>query len=242
LLPIVLQRGYESKDQDPVGAVTWYAGLIEQLRNKTTTAPLLLHFEDGAHAVRQRLERKHLDLMSCETINPKLAAHIGKYDGVFAQLCLIWHCIEHAESDLILPVSEDTALRVEQFLHGFLFPHALAFYSGLLGLADDHGRLTAVAGYILARELTTVTNRDVARGDRTMRRLTKVETSAVFEQLEALGWLNRAPGPRPTDPPHWRVNPKCHQKFTARAKREAQERQRDRGMIAAMFKQEETNA
>jgi hypothetical protein len=238
LLPIVLQRGYESKDQDPEGAVGLYACLIERLGSRTSSTPVLVHFEDGGYAIRQRLEGKHLDLMSCETINPKLAAHIGKYDGIFARLCLIWHCIEHAEEDLILPVSENTALHVEQFLHGFLFPHALAFYSGLLGLADDHNRLTAVAGYILARELTTVTNRDVARGDRTMRGLTKAETSAVFEQLEALGWVNRTPGPRPTDPPHWKVNPKCHQKFTARAKREAEQRQKDRDLIAAVFQQE----
>jgi hypothetical protein len=242
LLPIVLQRGYESKDQDPEGAITRYAALIDRLRNRTSTTPLLVCFADRAHAVRQRLEGKHLNLQSCETINPKLAAHIGKYDGVFARLCLIWHCIEHAEQDLIHPVSENIALRVEQFLHGFLFPHALAFYSGMLGLADDHDRLTAVAGYILARSLTTVTNRDIARGDRTMRNLTKADTSAVFEQLEALGWLNRTPGPRPTDPPHWKVNPKCHQKFTARAKREAEQRQQDRDMIAAMFRQEDDNA
>jgi hypothetical protein len=238
LLPIVLQRGYESKDEEPAGAVNSYATLIDELRNKTSSSPLPLRFENKAHVIRQRLERKHLELQSCETINPKLSAHIGKYDGVFARLCLIWHCIEHAKQDLINPVSEDTALRVEQFLHGFLFPHALAFYSGMLGLADDHNRLAAVAGYILARSLTTVTNRDIARGDRTMRKLTKAETSAVFEQLEALGWLSRTPGPRPTDPPHWKVNPKCHQKFTARAKREAEQRQRDRDMIAAMFRQE----
>jgi hypothetical protein len=242
LLPIVLQRGYESRDQDPEGAITRYACLIDRLRNGTSTTPLLVSFTDRAHVVRQRLERKHLNLQSCETINPKLAAHIGKYDGVFARLCLIWHCIEHAEQDLIHPISENIALRVEQFLHGFLFPHALAFYVGMLGLADDHDRLTAVAGYILARSLTTVTNRDIARGDRTMRNLTKADTSAVFEQLEALGWLNRTPGPRPTDPPHWKVNPKCHQKFTARAKREAERRQQDRDMIAATFQQEDANS
>ena len=238
LLPIVLRRGYESKDQDPEDAVGLYASLIQRLGSRTSSIPVPVHFADGAHVIRQRLEGKHLNLMRCETINPKLAAHIGKYDGIFARLCLIWHCIEHVEQDLILPISENTALRVEQFLHSFLFPHALAFYSGMLGLADDHNRLTAVAGYILARSLTNVTNRDIARGDRTMRGLIKVETSAVFEQLEALGWVNRTPGPRPTDPPHWKVNPKCHQKFTARAKREAERRQQDRDMIAAMFQQE----
>jgi hypothetical protein len=239
LVPIVLRRGYESKDKEPGGAVELYASLIERLGSRTSSTPVPVHFADGAYAIRQRLEAKHLKLQSCESVNPKLAAHIGKYDGFFARLCLIWHCIEHVERDLIRPISENTARRVEQFLHSFLFPHALAFYSGLLGLADDHNRLTAVAGYILARELAAVTNRDIARGDRTMRGLTKAETSAVFEQLEALGWVTRTPGPRPGDPLHWNVNPKVHQKFTARAKREAEERQRDRDMIAAMFQQEQ---
>src|ERR1700730_5756519 len=44
--------------------------------------------------------------------------------------------------------------RVERFIHSFLFPHALAFYAGILGLADDHDRLAAVAGYVLAYKLT----------------------------------------------------------------------------------------
>ena len=88
----------------------------------------------------------------------------------------------------------------------------------MLGLSDDHDRLAAVAGYILSRKLERVTNRDVARGDRTMRRLTKRETEEVFEQLEALGWLTgHKPGKRPSDPPHWAVNPECHQLFAKRA-------------------------
>ena len=48
-------------------------------------------------------------MMACETINKKLAAHIGKYDGIFARLCLLWHCIESADGDLPAYVSEATA-------------------------------------------------------------------------------------------------------------------------------------
>jgi hypothetical protein len=138
---------------------------------------------------------------------------------------------------MILPVSEDIALRVERFLHGFLFPHAVAFYVSMLGLADDQDRLTAVAGYILAHKLDEVTNRDIARSVRTMRRLTRADTTAVFEQLEALGWLMRVSAPRPTDPPHWKVNPKCHENFAERAQREAARREQDREMLAVMFAQ-----
>ena len=58
-----------------------------------------------------------------------------------------------------------------------------------------------------------------------MRKLTRRDTEAVFEQLEALGWVTRTPGPRLTDPPHWIVNPVVHQKFAERAKEERERRE-----------------
>src|SRR5205814_5659140 len=102
-------------------------------------------------------------------------------------------------------ITEVTAQRAEGFLHGFLLPHALAFYAGVLGLSNDHDRLTAVAGYILAHKLERITNRDVQRGDQTMRGLDRREIEAVFDQLDALGWIDRVAGPRPTMPTHWIV-------------------------------------
>ena len=63
------------------------------------------------------------------------------------------------------------------------------------------------------------------RGDATMRKLTRHDTESTFEQLEALGWVTRTPGPRLTDPPHWLVNPAVHQKFAERAKEERTRRE-----------------
>ena len=167
-----------------------------------------------------------------ESLNRKLTSHIGKYNGIFARLCVVWHCVEHAAGRDCPPSSRRaTARRVADFLHGFLLPHALAFYAGVLGLANDHDRLANIAGYILARKLERVTNRDVQRGDRSMRNLTRRETDAIFEQLDALGWVTRTPGPRPSDPPHWIVNPRVHTKFAERAKGEAERRQREQIII-----------
>src|SRR5262249_52098473 len=131
---------------------------------------------------------------------------------------------------------EDTALRVEKFLHGFLLPHATAFYAGMLGLSDDHERLTAVAGYILAHHLEQVTNREIQRGDRTMRNLQRQDIASICDPLYALGRLSRTPGLRPTDPPRWNVNPICHAMFEKRATAEAERRARDREMISTMLK------
>ena len=245
LFPIMLRTASVGRDEPMLPINDSYAELISSLR-KTSLPGILekrpLEFDDGAQVIRRSLEAKHLELQSLETINRKLASHIGKYDGLFARLCIIWHCVEHAEcataddSDRELPVvvTERTAQRVADFLHQFLLPHALAFYSGVLGLSDDHGRLEAIAGYILTHKLTRVTNRDIQRGDRTMRGLKEHETRPLLEQLSALGWLKRVDPSRPSLPPHWRVNPAVHEKFKERAVREAGRREATRNMISKL--------
>jgi hypothetical protein len=137
---------------------------------------------------------------------------------------------------LPITVAADTAERVAQFLHNFLLPHAVAFYAGVLGLSDDHDRLTAVAGYVLARKLDRITNRDVQRGDRTMRGLTRRDIERLFEQLDALGWINRIESKRFGDPPQWVVNPEVHRLFQERAKKEAARRSSIRAAIAGAIR------
>jgi hypothetical protein len=107
---------------------------------------------------------------------------------------------------------------------------------GVLGLSNDHDRLTTVAGYILAHKLERLTNRDIQRGDRTMRKLSKQETEVIFDHLDALGWIDRVPGPRATSPPHWVVNPAVHTKFAERAAVEAERRARERKIVAQMLR------
>ncbi|MFO7853950.1 MAG: hypothetical protein R6V44_01765 [Paracoccaceae bacterium] len=111
--------------------------------------------------------------------------------------------------------------------------HAVAFYAGALGLSDDHDQLSAIAGYILAHRLETVTNRDVQRGDRTMRALREADIRPLLEQLSALGWLHRIDPPWPSSPPHWCVNPKVHPLFADRAREQSERRRRAHEKIAA---------
>jgi hypothetical protein len=120
-------------------------------------------------------------------------------------------------------------------MHRFLLPHATAFYADMLELSDDHDRLTQVAGYVLAKKLTRITNRDIQRGSWVMRGLKRLEIESIFEQLEALGWLIRTPSPYRTTPLHWQVNPEVHHRFAERAVREATERVKQREMLQEMF-------
>jgi hypothetical protein len=234
-MPVVLRPAVEGRDEPLSDEAAEYSSLINHLYSLRGGADMTLRFDDRAQSLRQDLERKHLDLQKCEALNRKLAAHIGKYDGIFARLCVIWHCVENAGDRLPTVITEATARRAAGFLHSFFLPHAVAFYAGTLGLSNDHDRLTSVAGYILARQLERLTNREVQRGDRTMRGLERREIEAVFDQLDALGWIDRVAGIRPADPPHWIVNPVVHAKFAERAEMEKQRRERDRKTIADLM-------
>ncbi len=237
--PVMLRAATGGRDEPPGQAVTNYRDLIERLHR--LQAPLgyaVLKFDGGALQIREELERKHLEWMQSEWFNRKLASHIGKYNGMFARLCVIFHCVEYVQSTppligapLPLIVTEDTARRVADFLHGFLLKHAVAFYGSVVGLSNDHERLTNIADYILAHGLKEVTNRDVARGDRSMRGLKRNETDAIFEQLEALGWVTIVPSRRRGAPPQCVVNPLVHQRFAEHAKAAKERRERGRELV-----------
>jgi hypothetical protein len=233
LIMILIGPATKGKDRKKLEVVLDYEELVDKLHlsRKGLKGYHLYKFSDDALEVRERLEARHLELQQIEGINRKLSSHIGKYDGIFARLCLIWHCIENPEKN---EISADTAERVARFLHEYLFRHAVCFYMGLLGLSDDHDRLTAVAGYILARKLKVITRRDVQRGDRSMRGLNKYDTDKIFNQLEALGWLICEPGER-FDRPQWVVNSEVHRLFAEQAKTQRERRERERKLISEHF-------
>jgi hypothetical protein len=236
IIPIMMRPATVGTDAPISKAALEYNALVERLR--AIEKPFdVITFDDGAMEIRKRLEQRHIDLASAfESVNKKLAAHVGKYDGIFVRLCLLWQaieCAERSEAEVHPRVTEATAERVANFLHGFLLPHALAFYQTIFGLADDHDRLAAVAGYILARKSDIITSRDVQRGDGTMRKLTKRDIEDVFHQLAALGWLEVLPRLRANESPRARVNPEVHVLFAERAREETERRARAREEIVA---------
>ena len=53
-------------------------------------------------------------------------------------------------------IFEDTAQRVAVTVCDFTRPHLFDFYEGVLALPEEHERLAAIAGYILAKKLATI--------------------------------------------------------------------------------------
>jgi len=234
LVPIVLRPAQNGRDEPMSDATIDYETLVERLHYMQPRIIDVL-LGDAARALRQELENKHRELVRATVVNKKLAAHVGKYDGIFARLCLLWHCIESPGTEPLPVVSEECAGRVAEFLSHFLLPHAAVFYTDVYGLADDHDRLANVAGYILAHKIERLTNRVIQRGDCSMRGLKRYEIENVCHQLSALGWVTEGQRRRATDPPCWDVNPEVHRLYREHAEREAERRQRDKAMLAEMF-------
>lgn len=234
LLPVVLQRGSVGKDAPITSTTERYEALVEQLTAISISGTatfgsrrdehecLTLYFSDEALTIREGLEARHLALMDIEGINRKLASHIGKYDGIFARLCVIWHCILNINRGVIPPeISAETATRVVTFLHEFVLPHAAAFYTSVLGPSSELEELQAIASYILTAGLKIITMRDCQRGVHAMRSLDRWQFQRLMERLESLGWVTQIDPPKNSSAPRWAINPRVHDLFQQRAAAEA---------------------
>lgn len=242
LIPVILRAGHVGKDVPLGNAVTDYeelVGRLELMRPELSGGviagagqgrPLPLLFDDRARGVREAREQLHFDLMrSLEGVSPKLAAHFGKYDGIFARLCVLWHCVEHSHG--LHPPREigfATAEKVARFMDEFIRPSSIAFYAGVLGLSAGHDDLMAMASYIVAKGVDEVKARDLQRSTQSFKHITAEQFRVICEKLEAFGWLEKVePGPK-SNTPRWLVNPAVHDLFAAQGKQEAERRAKAR--------------
>lgn len=246
LIPVILRPAAVGMDAPADRVVAEYGDLVARLHAMRPpshggaisladyTNPQPVHLSSEARDIREKLEREHLQLVEAlETVNPKLASHFGKYDGLFARLVLLWHCIEHSDAtSLPVEISGDTALRVEKFMAEFIRPSAIAFYAGLLGMSAGHEDVMALAALIVARGLEEVTARDVQRAGQLLRHYTADACRLLFEKLEAFGWLFRCEPGAKSNKPRWIVNPRVHALFADRGKEEAERRQSAKEALA----------
>jgi hypothetical protein len=236
LTPIVLGEGVLGDDRPISPLAQQYDVLIENLYDWRMNCQGYgaLAFSDDAQMICAEVLRRNHELTKLDVLGKLLVGHFGKYDGVFARLCVIWHCVENYQNFTSV-ISADTAQRVADFMHRFLRPHAMMFYAGVLDLADEHGRLQAVAGYILARELKELTVRDIQRGTRSMRKLARRDIENICDYLAAMYWLTKVAGRRASEA-KWMVNPVVHRLFKTRASEEKIRRQVVSELLKEQFK------
>lgn len=240
LIPVVLRPASIGRDAPTGAAVTSYELLVGKLThlraprvgNLADAVPFRLSAE--AIAVREALEGENCEMIAAlETVSPKLASHIGKHDGLFARLALLWHCVEHVDDEIPSHISGDIAERVARFVRDYMRPSAIAFYAGLLGMSAGHEDLMALAAVIVSDRLAEVSARDVQRSARSLRHVTADEARRLCEKLEAFGWLDATEPRAKGGSPRWQVVPAVHTLFAERGLIEAERRAKARDAFAA---------
>ncbi|WEJ32182.1 DUF3987 domain-containing protein [Devosia sp. SD17-2] len=233
IVPICLGPARVGTDAPSGSEVGDYRDAITCMRRMRLRGDTL-RFSDGAHEIRAKREKRHHELaMAWETVNRKIGAHLGKYDALFARLCIVFHCLETRGDMPANEISADVAERVAAFIDEYIYRHLLAFYANVLGTADDQDKVTAVAGYILAHRLESISVSEARRGDRKMRQMAEDQAQEVLAQLDAFGWLTpTAPGARNAKSPRYKVTAAVHAMFAERAAAEARRREEVRAIIA----------
>ena len=212
-----------------------YADMLRQLTEiMPPGSGAVVKLSEQAHSIREDLDRKLLKATRSHP-NKFLTASLGKWNGLYARLLLVFHCIECATDQTYpteKPVSGDTAARVASLMWEALLPHAVKFYEGL-DPAEDHAR--EVAALLLAQgwERFTV-KRDLNRYMKSSRKLKPWELDEILDRLEAFGWIWPDEDGRLNErgrPVAYQVNFLTHERFKVNAERE----RKRRAEVAAMM-------
>src|SRR5690606_29293833 len=120
---------------------------------------------------------------------------------------------------------------VERLMLDYLLPNASRFYGETFGRGDAGEHAAWIAGYILARRLSTITAREIGRAYRPLRD-DRQAIGAAMEALRMAGWVMRADAGRQNSE-KWSVVAKVHEVFAARAEHERARRAAEREAIKA---------
>jgi hypothetical protein len=160
-----------------------------------------------------------------------LATHLRKWSGLFARLALTFHLVTSAGESGVAPppvIPLSTLLGVLRLLTDYCLPHSARFYSEVCQqVPNRHARW--IAGHILAAEPTHLSMRDIGRVYHELR----TDSAAIGRAMEILhlaSWVSPIDvnGKAPT---RWRINPRVHSAFAARA---AEERERRKARVDAI--------
>ena len=201
-----------------------YADMMEQLVEvQPGLEPVQLSPE--AHEIREAFnDRLHKAVTSMP--NRHLTAMLGKWEGLFARVCLAFHAAECAcskDHPSASPVGGETARKVDRLLWHCLLPHAIQFYDGMDPTEDQARQL---AGLLLARKWERFTvRRDLNNNMKTYRRMKEWEREEMLDRLEAYGWIGAEPALNERGRPvAYKVNPLVHQRYAEHAEQEKERR------------------
>jgi hypothetical protein len=219
-------------------AIRRYEALFPVLAALRPSTVAALHAD--AHRHREDINALANAMALMPDTPTRLQAALGKWPGLFARLCLVFHLIGVADArcngwqvPYLDVVPEATGRRVANFMRDILAPHLMRA-EALMFSTTQTGHARWIAGHILAHRLARITSRDVVRSYGALRPPeAKDELAAVMASLVTVGWLEPQMPSNPARPiSAWTVNPGVHNTFEARAKREGAAREKIRETIA----------
>lgn len=235
---VILHDGRErsQSDEEPDReAMTWFNSRIEHLTaaGGAPAEPVRLSPDAGAalSAALDNIKR----LKSTPGASDALCGHLEKWGKILPRLALIIHVARAKElatdGDVGATVDFET-IDMAVHLARLFIRHAIEFYSTYFDASRAASEAIWIAGFLLTRpELSTVSRRDVydartsLRGAENLRALL-----AAMGELENADWCVAADRDG-SGPKTWRINPRVHEQFSARAVREREERSLKRAKI-----------
>lgn len=203
-------------------------GLLFDHLTALQPSPNAVILTDAAHESRLRVAQYSKRLIDAID-HPHIQAWLGKWDGLYARLLLLYHCLDSyrgGEHPATVAVSGEVAVQVERLLCGCLLHHALHFYTEVLDANDRQDGMRQLARLILAKGLQRLTKRDITIGWKASRTLHWQDVRAVLDGLCTLGWMEPDGSLIDSDgkPRAWFINPAVHDQFAQQAQRETQRR------------------
>jgi hypothetical protein len=189
-------------------------------------APVTLTEE--AHRSREKVAR-YAKRMIDAFDNPHMQAWLGKWDGLYARLLLLFHVIECASMGIhpaMEQVQGGTADQVERLMCGVLLHHAIHFYTEIIDANERQEHIRQLARLILAKGFDRITKRDITLLWKASRKMEWWELRQIIDALCTMDWLLPDQTALDTDgkPRAWFVNAAVHTMFSDAATREQDRR------------------
>jgi hypothetical protein len=211
--------GEDTESSQPYG----YANIIERLLN---VAPnLRIQLSDGAHEVREDVQRRVFSLEQSEVLGARFVGFCGKLVGLWGRLALVLHLISGADAR---PVSRAVAENAQRLLFRSVLPNAARVYTAMGGAGADMEATQSVAGYILTKRLVRILMSDLTSNVRVCRHKSAEDVRKVISPLVAGGWLLPE---KEYEPTAWTVVSQVHVQFAEQAAKETIRRAAVRAII-----------
>jgi ribosomal protein L37AE/L43A len=202
-----------------------------------------LYLSEGAAAERKAFSRWSHGLLECGAVRGPMAGAVGKWDGLWARLAVVYHMamewdritIAGSEDLPALCVPVETARMVSGLIRQWILPHAMIVYQDILGSASGDDLVRSVARLLLVWDAPEVTSRMLTQRCRDWRSAPEYRRHETARALEDAGWLielERRPGERMAS--RWRVSEQIIAAYAAQAEAERVRRGRAREVMAGL--------